>query len=143
MTYTLQSEAQKIFDKIVSDPRLNSPDGVKEFASKMKFIGDETQPFYPTPWKCAESQAALLVYIGIFAAATSKERYGLDQDIEVDVSRALLTGLAQCFIWCNDKWDSLAPEMDAVTRRWDHGYTRELYRQLATNIYRTKDGRWY
>ena len=32
--------------------------------------------------------------------------------------------------------------MQAV-QRWDHGQTRELYRQLATNIYKTKDGRWY
>jgi hypothetical protein len=33
--------------------------------------------------------------------------------------------------------------MTAATLRWDHGQTQELYRQLATNIYKTRDGRWY
>jgi hypothetical protein len=33
--------------------------------------------------------------------------------------------------------------MRAATLRWDHGQTHELYRQLATNIYKTRDGRWY
>jgi hypothetical protein len=33
--------------------------------------------------------------------------------------------------------------MVEAVQRWDHGQTRELYRQLATNIYKTKDDRWY
>lgn len=33
--------------------------------------------------------------------------------------------------------------MKAAVSRWDHGKTQELYRQLATNIYRTKDGKWF
>lgn len=32
---------------------------------------------------------------------------------------------------------------DAAVQRWDHGRTREVYRQLGTNVYQTKDGRWY
>jgi hypothetical protein len=32
--------------------------------------------------------------------------------------------------------------IDAV-KRWDLGQTRELYRQLGTNIYKTRDDRWY
>jgi hypothetical protein len=85
MAYTIQDEAAKIFNKIFADPRLQCPDEVKEFATKVKFVGDETQPFYPTPWKCAESQAALLGYVGMFAAAISKERYCFDQTVEIDV----------------------------------------------------------
>lgn len=83
--YTLQKEARRIFDSIVSDPRLQAPDEVKAFASKVKFVGDETQPFYHSPWKCAEAQAALLGYVGIFALAISKQRYGLDETAEIDV----------------------------------------------------------
>lgn len=54
-----------------------------------------------------------------------------------------MNGLGACFIRQDGQWLSGSPQMNAVTRRWDHGMTRELYRQLATNIYKTKDGRWY
>ncbi|KAJ4184482.1 hypothetical protein NW759_017025 [Fusarium solani] len=83
--YTLQKEAARIFNLLVSDSRLQTPEEVRSFASKVNFVGDETQPFYHAPWKCAESQAALLGYVGIFALAISKERYGLDETVEIDV----------------------------------------------------------
>lgn len=38
---------------------------------------------------------------------------------------------------------TFSKKMMAAVKRWDHGNTRELYRQLATNIYKTKDDRWY
>jgi hypothetical protein len=85
MAYTIQDEATRIFNEIVADPRLQCPSQVKELATRVKFVGEETKPFYPTPWKCAESQAALLGYVGMFAAAISRERYGFDQTVEIDV----------------------------------------------------------
>lgn len=54
-----------------------------------------------------------------------------------------MNGLAALFVRYNDDWLSGNEEMTAAVKRWDHGETRELYRQLATNIYKTKDGRWY
>lgn len=83
--YTLQKEANRIFHLILNDPRLQAPDEVKAFASQVKFIGDETQPFYHAPWKCAEAQAGLLGYVGIFALAIAKERYGVQETVEIDV----------------------------------------------------------
>lgn len=141
--YTLQSESQRIYQLLVDDPRLNTPVAVKALADNVHFVGDETQPFFPVPWKCAESQAGLLGYVGLYALAIAKERYGLEQEVNVDVADALLTGLEAVFVRHQGEWLSGNPKMMGAVQRWDHGKTRELYRQLATNIYKTKDDRWF
>jgi hypothetical protein len=83
--YSLQEEAQRIFDSILNDARLHVPEDVKQLASSVKFIGQETRPFYPVPYKCAEAQAGLLGYVGLLANTISKTRYGIDQDVSIDV----------------------------------------------------------
>ncbi|KIW37714.1 uncharacterized protein PV06_10345 [Exophiala oligosperma] len=141
--YTLQGESKKIFETILNDSRLNVPSDVKALGDRIKFTGDERDPFYPVPYKAAESQAGLLGLVGVFALAIAKDRYGIDQDVEIDVAHALLNGLGALFARHEGSWLSGSPKMMGAVQRWDHGKTRELYRQLATNIYKTKDGRWY
>lgn len=55
----------------------------------------------------------------------------------------MLNGLGALFVRSDNQWLSGNKKMIAGVQRWDHGCTRELYRQLATNIYKTKDGRWF
>lgn len=141
--YTLQAEARRIFDSILSDHRLHVPDEVKEYSSMVEFVGEEKEPFFPVPYKCAEAHAGLLGYIGALGLAISKDRYGIEQRVEIDVAHALLNGLGALFSRHKGEWLSGTPKMTNAVKRWDHGKTRELYRQLATNIYKTKDGRWY
>lgn len=141
--YSLQSEARRIYESIVNDPRLNAPTEVKALSDQVQFVGDETQPFFPVPFKAAESQAGLLGCVGLFALAIARERYGIEEKCEIDVAHALLNGLGALFIRHEGAWLSGSPKMMGAVQRWDHGMTRELYRQLATNIYKTKDGRWY
>lgn len=83
--YTIQAESQAIFERLVNDPRLKLPDEVKSLASTVKFVGEEQHPFFPVPYRCAEAQASLLGYVGLLANAISKDRYGLEQTVEVDV----------------------------------------------------------
>jgi hypothetical protein len=141
--YTIQSEARRIFNAILTDPRLNVPEDVQKLTDKIDFVGKETEPFFPVPYKCAEAHAGLLGYIGVLGLAISKDRYGIEQHVEIDVSHALLNGLGALFTRHNGDWLSGEPKMIEAVKRWDHGSTRELYRQLATNIYKTKDGKWY
>lgn len=143
VSYTLQSEAKKIYNSIWSDPRLKVPVEVQELADQVQFSGEETQPFFPVPYKCAEAQAGLIGMIGLFALAIAKERYGADEKVEIDVAHAMMSGLGALFTRHEDQWLSGSPKMMGSVQRWDHGRTRELYRQLATNIYKTKDGRWF
>lgn len=141
--YTLQGEAKRIYQGIVDDPRLKCPEEVKALADQIQFIGDETQPFFPVPHKCAEAQAGLLGYCALLALAIGKDRYGVDQQCQIDVAHSLMNGLAATFVRSEGNWLSFSPKMMAAVQRWDHGNTRELYRQLGTNVYQTKDGRWY
>jgi hypothetical protein len=83
--YTMQVEAARILDTFVNNPKLNIPNKVKEHRSRLEFDGEETQPFYPTPYKAAECQAAVLGLVGLFAAAISKERYGFDQEVKINL----------------------------------------------------------
>ena len=141
--YSLQSEAHRIFKLTLEDSRLNVPSEVKALRDHIQFVGEETEPFYPVPYKAAESQAGLLGLTGLFALAIAKNRYGIEQRINIDVSHALLNGLGALFMRHEGEWLSGSPKMMAAVQRWDHGQTRELYRQLATNIYKSKDERWY
>lgn len=54
-----------------------------------------------------------------------------------------MSGLGALFCRYEDDWLSGNATMMKAVERWDHGMTRELYRQVATNIYKTKDGRWF
>lgn len=141
--YTLQSEARRIYHEIVNDPCLYTPTEIRDLIDNVRFVGEETQPFYPVPYKCAESQAGLLGYIGLLALAIARDRYKEEQCIDIDVSHALMNGLGALFTRHEETWLSGNPKMMSAVQRWDHGQTRELYRQLATNIYKSKDGRWY
>jgi hypothetical protein len=141
--FTLQEQAHSIFETLINDPKLSVPEAVKVQSHEVRFVGEETQPFYPSPYKSAESQAAVLGLVGAFALAIAKDRYGIEEECNIDVDHALLNGLGALFARHKGEWLSGSPQMMGAVQRWDHGQTRELYRQLATNIYKTKDGRWY
>jgi crotonobetainyl-CoA:carnitine CoA-transferase CaiB-like acyl-CoA transferase len=83
--YTIQAGSQAIFEQLVNDPRLNLPEEIKGLASTIEFVGEEKRPFFPVPYKCAEAQAGLLGYIGLLANAISRDRYQVEQRVEVDV----------------------------------------------------------
>jgi hypothetical protein len=83
--YTLQAESQAIYEQLVGDTRINLPEEIKSLASTVTFVGEEQHPFFPVPYKCAEAQASLLGYVGLLANAISRERYQLEQSVEVDV----------------------------------------------------------
>lgn len=83
--YTLQKESQRIFESLVNDKGINLPDEIKALAHTVKFTGDETQPFFPVPYKVAETQAGIIGIVGLLANAIGKARFGAEQEVEVDV----------------------------------------------------------
>ena len=120
--YTLQAEAETIFQQIVHDSRLDVPGSVKDLASSVKFVGDETKPFYPVPYKCAEAQASLLGYVGLFANAISKDRYGIEQDVEIDVYG---------FKWCSSRKYSLMVLQWTCTYERSWSFILPIQRRMA------------
>lgn len=83
--YTLQKESQRIFESLVNDKGIGLPDEIKALAHTVKFTGDEVQPFFPVPYKVAETQAGIIGIVGLLANAIGKARFGVEQDVEVDV----------------------------------------------------------
>jgi hypothetical protein len=83
--YTMQAEAHSILADLLEDRRLNLPKAVIELNNTLVFDGEETQPFYPAPYKAAESQAAVLGLVGLLANAIYRERYGEEQELKIDV----------------------------------------------------------
>ena len=142
--YTLQAGARRILEGLAQDERLAMPSELRSLVGRVHFSGDEEQPFFPAPFRAAETHAAILGYIGIWALGIASDRYGSDdQSCEIDVEHALLNGLGALFARHENDWLAGNAKLTAAVQRWEHGQTRELYRQLATNIYKTKDGRWF
>lgn len=85
-SYSIQEESEKILKEVLlKDPKLDYPESWALAAQKVKFVGDDSQPFIPTPLKITESSSALHSLLAVAASVASKDRYGVDyQDIKVN-----------------------------------------------------------
>jgi hypothetical protein len=85
-SYSVQEESERILkETLLKDSKLNYPESWALAAQKVKFIGDDSQPFIPTPLKITESSSALHSLLAVAASVLSKERYGVDyQEITVN-----------------------------------------------------------
>lgn len=81
--YNVQVESQQILAHTIVDSRLNLSPEVKEACGRVTFHGD-SNPFIPTPCKITESCSALSGLVGALASVAAKERYGIDQKVEID-----------------------------------------------------------
>ncbi|KIK55036.1 hypothetical protein GYMLUDRAFT_231435 [Collybiopsis luxurians FD-317 M1] len=109
------------------------------------FLGDSSEPLIPIVLKAHESFAALKALEGIIAVALCKERFGLDQDLKASVNcnhAALFPAMS--FLSTADDLPKWNPEMrkKIVDTDLNHVYSN-VYRRMLTNIYRTKEGRFY
>ena len=103
--YTLQAGARRILEGLAQDERLAMPSELRSLVGRVHFSGDEEQPFFPAPFRVAETHAAILGYIGIWALGIASDRYGSDdQSCEIDVEHALLNGLGALFARHESDW---------------------------------------
>ncbi|KAJ3998086.1 CoA-transferase family III domain-containing protein [Lentinula boryana] len=111
----------------------------------VEFTTDSAQPLIPIALKAHESFAALKALEGIIAVTLCKKRFGDDKDIKalVNCNHAALFP-AMSFLSTVDgipKWD---PEMKQKIKDTDLNQVySNIYRRMLTNIYHTKDGRFY
>lgn len=153
--YSVPDEAQKVLDEgILSNPKVASllPAGTADFASKIKFTGNAA-PSIPINWRFAESAASLKGLEACVVAQLVKRKYG------VDLSGATInTDHASLFPMSTLVWSFKGIEQDPqagsivasaqhvhkLIPNYDlHNMASSLYRGAATNIYRTKDGRYF
>ncbi|KAI0376923.1 CoA-transferase family III [Hypomontagnella monticulosa] len=144
-TYTIQKEASRILHSILlPDPRLQIPDSVKAAATRTSFDNSAlSSPFLPAPLKCTESSTALWALLASFGNAIAAERYGLtDQKVVVnsDVASIFLFS----FLLLRVGGQPLSnPELGKRISVYDTTRQFTHWRRLVTNVYPTRDGRWF
>ncbi|KAJ5895492.1 hypothetical protein N7495_007183 [Penicillium taxi] len=142
-SYSVQDESARVLDTLFSDPKIDFPESFKKAAKKVKFVGHR-DPFIPTPLKITESSSALSAYTAAVASAISADRYGLElQDIEVNTDVATLFLMSLVLATINGKPALENPKIRAEIAKGDvHEMRKPIHRQ-CTNVYQTKDGKWY
>ncbi|KAL4919194.1 CoA-transferase family III domain-containing protein [Aspergillus aurantiobrunneus] len=144
MAYSVQSEPARILhDQLLSTGDIPFPDSFKEAAEKVTFTGD-SQPFIPTPPKISDSSAALNALLGVIASAISKDRYGIDhQDITVNTDVASLFLMSIVLATINGAPALDHPRIQHELHKGDLYDTHKPIHRQCTNVYRTKDNRWF
>lgn len=155
--YSVPKEAENIFKNgILNNPLISKdlPAEFERYAEKVKFTGSDF-PSIPINWRFAESISALKGLEAVFLEALLDKKYNIPpQDIEIDTDHASLF-IMSSLLWQIDPHGtplSTATFMvgegkarfDKMMRNCDiYNSVGDIYRTLATNIYKTKDGRFF
>ncbi|KAI0596165.1 CAIB/BAIF family enzyme [Biscogniauxia sp. FL1348] len=142
--YTIQSEAARILHTILlPDPRLSLPPDLATTASLTSFDPSSiAEPFLPAPLKCSEASAALWGLLATLGNHVARERFGLSQRVTVssDVATLFLTSFLWLRVGGKPVWDTgLAARYGAYDTTAQSG----PWRRLVTNVYATRDGRYF
>ncbi|KAI0454312.1 CoA-transferase family III domain-containing protein [Xylaria acuta] len=138
------NEAARIFRSVLlTDSRLGIPDSVRDAAERTSFDPSAlSKPFLPAPVKCTESSAALWALLGTFGNAIAQRRYSIEQSCVVSSDVASLFLFSFLLLRVGGK-----PVSDpAVAARYSvYDLTAQMtpWRRLVTNVYPTRDGRWF
>lgn len=142
--YSLQKEAGRILHEVLlKDDRLGLPQKVKDIASKTTFDSSAmSMPFIPAPLKLTESSAALWGLAASIGNAIVKERFGIEQGVSIntDIASLFLGSAAICRV---DGKPISDPGIAVRYQKYDLGRTSQPWRRLCTNVYPTKDGRYF
>lgn len=142
--YTIQKEAERIFrDVLLQDERLGLPQKVHAVAART--VIDATtirEPYLPAPTKASETSTALWALLATYGNAIARERFGVDQSVSINSDVATLFIFAFLLVRFDGKSIS-DPDVAPRYQRYDLHRQHEPWRRLCTNVYPTRDGRWF
>lgn len=144
-SYSIQDEAHHIFyDILLKDPRLCLPKEIHDVASRTVFnrVGTISRPFLPSPLKMVESSTALWALLATFGNVIAEERFGISQVVEINSDAATLFLMSMMLVTV-DGLQLMDPVMAKSYAKYDTFNMREPWRRRATNIYSTKDRRFF
>ena len=153
-TYSVPKETQKVFEsEILNNPLIPSlPPEIQDVGKLVHFTGNDL-PSIPINWRFAESVAAMKAFEVSMLNVLRSRKYGVQpSEVSINTDHASLffmTPFLTKVIDANGKEQDLnafkGKEMvNYGFKDWDlHRASASLHRVLATNIYRTKDGRFY
>lgn len=152
--YSVPAEARQLLDKEILANKLipSLPKEIHEAAKHINYTGS-LLPSIPINWRFAESVAALKGFEACMINVLRSKKYGVGfDDVTIDTDHASLFFMTPFLAQKVGKCGEIEPvnffdkgEMERLGfRNTDlHRATEDLQRVLATNIYRTKDGRYY
>ncbi|KAK9444183.1 caib baif family enzyme [Metarhizium brunneum] len=143
--YSVQQESQRILEEqLLKNEQLSLPREFVEAAKRVKITGKDPKPFIPTPCKVTESAAALAALVAAEGSAISADRYGIGyQAAEVDTDLATLFLESIILPTINGKPAMQNDRVLAELKKGDLYDMAKPIHQQATNVYQTKDGKWY
>ncbi|KAL6169747.1 hypothetical protein ACJQWK_04747 [Exserohilum turcicum] len=146
-------EAQRILNQgIFENPRLahNVPEGAAKIAARSIKIKGTDKPSIPINWRFAESVAALKAYEASVLSLLIRKKYHTDAgEIVIDTDRASLffmTPVIAQIVGEDGNRKPLSPlhfTHQNIIPNHDKHDSMDMYRGLATNVYRTRDGRYF
>jgi hypothetical protein len=152
--YSVPNEAQQIYrEGILKNPLIAKylPQEALDFSDSVHFVGSDS-PSIPISWRFAESAASLKALEASLISALLKRKYSTAiSSATINTDHAQLF-FASTLVWkLNPDTDQeLGPDhandsrMSEYIKDYDfHKQTSSLHRINATNIYRTKDGRYF
>lgn len=150
--YSIQAEAEKLLhDEILNNPRLPAlPGEINEAAKHVNIIGNAL-PSIPINWRFAESITALKAFEASVLNVLRKRKYQAPfSEININSDHASLffmSPLIAKVINKDGKPEDIPWKPEALAKygfpNTDLHNMTGLHRTLVTNIYRTKDGRYY
>lgn len=153
--YSVPGEASKVFhNATLSNPLISKdlPDGINEAANYVHFTGSQT-PSLPIPYRFSEAVSAIKALEASLLNILINKKYGTPmQDVTIDTDHATLF-IMSTLLWTIDPSPGGANLRPAGLRgaegleKYFPDYSKEAnftpYRNLVTNIYECKDGRFY
>ncbi|KIX08076.1 uncharacterized protein Z518_02731 [Rhinocladiella mackenziei CBS 650.93] len=152
-SYSIPSESKRLLtEALLNNPQIakDVPKEAADFASRIIFKGTDL-PSIPINWRFAESAACLKAFEACIISALLKRKYSVDlTGAEINTDHAQLFFMSTLIWQINPGTDdaiSLGKNVDKLYElipNYDfHKMTSSLFRHCATNIYRTKDGRYF
>ncbi|KAJ8122604.1 hypothetical protein O1611_g9799 [Lasiodiplodia mahajangana] len=149
--YSVPLEARNLFeDGILRNPlHRGLPAELEDLAKHVHFKGSNL-PSIPINWRFTESISALKAFEATMLNLLVSRKYNVEpSDITINTDHATLFIMSPLVVrWTKDgkpaKLDLFGTEAERLFPNRDiHRSGEGLHRRLATNIYKTKDGRCY
>ncbi|KIV89029.1 hypothetical protein PV10_08647 [Exophiala mesophila] len=152
-SYSIPKECEKLLTtELLKNPKISKdiPNEAAQYASKISFTGSDL-PSIPINWRFAESAASLKAFEACIVAALLKRKYNTEfAGATIDTDHAQLFFMST-LVWSikNGSGEPITyttnpGKLDELIPNYDfHKQSSSLYRICATNIYRTKDNRFF
>ena len=87
---TIESATQTAVQNLIEDPLLPIPTEAKRLLRRTTFLNESNPILLPTPFRHIEAAGALKCIEGAIANLIGKERFGYEQDINIDLQHSTL-----------------------------------------------------